>query len=66
MNRTNKITAEESARRAEAVRYATATNELEGLKPSATGQAIMARYVAGELTVAEMLAQVKATRPAPV
>lgn len=53
----------ERERRAEAVRYAKATNALEGLQPSAQGEAIFCRYIEGALTVTEMVKAIKATQP---
>lgn len=50
-------------RRAEAIRYAKATNALEGLQASAQGEAIFCRYIEGELTVTEMVEAIKATKP---
>lgn len=49
------ITPEERAKRLEAVRYARATNALEGLKSSPFARELQARWIDGEITIDEAI-----------
>lgn len=51
----SKLSPEEYAKRLEAVRYARATNALEGTKPSQLVQDLQARWVEGEITIEEAI-----------
>ena len=57
---TKPITDQERAERQARVERAIASVRLEGLEPTDAAKAIFDRYVAGELTTGEMVAQIRA------
>lgn len=55
-SQTQKITDEERRKRQEAVSYARASVGLEGFKPSQADEEHAARFIAGEIDLAEFVA----------
>ena len=55
-SQTQKITDEERRKRQEAVNYARASVGLEGFKPSQADEEHAARFIAGEIDLAEFVA----------
>lgn len=55
------ITPDESVQRRERVARALASVRLEGLEPTDAAKAVFDRYVAGDLTIQEIAAEIRAT-----
>ena len=51
------LSPEERAKRLEAVRYARATSALEGARPSPLVQDLQAKWINGEITIDEAIAE---------
>ncbi|MBX9714888.1 MAG: antitoxin VbhA family protein [Pseudomonadaceae bacterium] len=52
-----KLSPEERAKRLEAVQYARATNALEGARPSPLVQDLQVKWINGEITIEESIAE---------
>lgn len=54
-----KLSPEERAKRFEAVRYARATTALEGMRPTEFGMEQERRFLAGDITIDEVIAEAR-------